>query len=119
VEYARGGALTRHIGVLVDAYRAKRDAMLSALNLHFPPGVEWTRPSGGFFVWAALPPTVEPGRLMALAREQGVEYLPGEPCFAQPPVVPGTYVRLSFSLLGPDKIKDAIKRLGGVIRRLI
>lgn len=119
VEYARDGVLRRHIEVLVDAYRAKRDAMLAALDRHFPSGVQWTRPSGGFFVWAVLPPTVDPGKLAALAREQGVEYLPGEPCFAQPPAVPGTYVRLSFSLLAPVEIEEAIKRLGGVIRGLI
>jgi 2-aminoadipate transaminase len=119
VEYARDGTLTQHIGALVDAYRAKRDAMLSALDRHFPPGVEWTRPAGGFFVWASLPPTVNPGKLAGLAREEGVEYLPGESCFAQPPAVPGTYVRLSFSLLGVEEIEEAIKRLGRVIRSLL
>ncbi|MEO8288242.1 MAG: PLP-dependent aminotransferase family protein [Chloroflexota bacterium] len=118
-EYAGDGALTTHIAALVAAYAAKRDAMLTASDRYFPPGVEWTRPSGGFFVWVTLPPTVAPDRLAQLAREQGVEYLPGEPCFAQPPAVPGTYVRLSYSLLGLADIDEAIKRLGQVITTLL
>ncbi len=119
VEYARDGVLTRHIATLVDAYRAKRDAALAALDRYFPPGVEWTRPSGGFFVWVKLPPTVDPHKLAALAREEGVEYLPGESCFAQPPALPGTYIRLSYSLLSVVEIEEAIKRLGHVIQALL
>ena len=39
-------------------------------------------------MWATLPPSIDPHALASLARAQGVEYLPGEWCFAQPPVVP-------------------------------
>jgi 2-aminoadipate transaminase len=119
VEYARGGVLTQHVGMLVGAYRAKRDAMVAACERYFPEEVAWTRPDGGFFVWAGLPTSVDAGRLAGLAREVGVDYLPGEACFAQPPAVAGTYVRLSFSLLGVGEIEDAIKRLGRVIRSML
>jgi 2-aminoadipate transaminase len=118
-EYARDGALTRHIKTLVEAYRAKRDAAISALERYFPSEASWTRPSGGFFVWVTLPASVEPTRLAALAAEQGVEYLPGEPCFAQQPPVPCTCIRLSYSLLAPDEIEEAIKRLGQAISTLL
>jgi D-alanine--D-alanine ligase len=40
---------------LVDTYRARRDAMLDALEEHFPGMATWTRPSGGFYVWVTLP----------------------------------------------------------------
>jgi 2-aminoadipate transaminase len=119
VEYERDGALSRHIPALIAAYRAKRDAMLAALDRHFPPSVHWTHPSGGFFVWATLPPTVDPANLAALAHEQGVDYLPGESCFAQPPSAPGTFLRLSYSLLSPTEIEEAVKRLAGVLRPLL
>ena len=29
--------------------------MLAALGAHMPPGVRWTRPNGGMFVWVTLP----------------------------------------------------------------
>jgi len=115
-EYARDGALTRHIAMLVDAYRAKRDAALEALDRYFPPGAQWTRPLGGFFVWVTLPSSIDPQRLAAEAAREGVDYLPGERFFAQPPAEPGTYLRLSYSLLSPEEIDDAIKGLSGVIK---
>jgi 2-aminoadipate transaminase len=118
-EYARDGALTRHIALLVDAYRTKRDAALGALDRYFPSGAQWTRPAGGFFVWVTLPATVDPQKLADLARQEGVDYVAGERCFAKPPAMPGTYFRLSYSHLSPDAIEEAIKRLGRVISTLL
>lgn len=115
LEYGRDGVVAAHIRDLVAAYRVKRDTMLSALDSYFPAEAKWTRPAGGFFIWMWLPPTVEPAELAKRAREQGVEYLPGEPCFAQPPETPGTYLRLGYSLISAPDIEEAVKRLAGVV----
>ena len=44
---------------LVDVYRSRRDTMLAALSREMPPGVEWTHPAGGFYVWVRVPPSVD------------------------------------------------------------
>ncbi|MGZ8634779.1 MAG: aminotransferase-like domain-containing protein, partial [Solirubrobacteraceae bacterium] len=44
-----------YVGSLRELYRGRRDAMLAALEEHFPPEASWTRPQGGLFVWATLP----------------------------------------------------------------
>lgn len=119
LEYGRDGVLAAHIRDLVSAYRAKRNTMLRALDEYFPEEARWVRPKGGFFVWVWLPPTVDNATLAALAREQGVEYLPGAPCFAEPPETPGTYIRLGYSLISAPDIEEAVRRLGGVVNRLI
>jgi 2-aminoadipate transaminase len=119
VEYGKDGVLMAHIATLVDAYRAKRGVMLSAMEQYFPPEASWTRPAGGFFVWVTLPSSVDPAQLATLAREEGVNYMPGERCFAGPPPVEGTHLRLSFSNLKPDDIEEAVKRLGRAVRSLM
>lgn len=119
VEYGKDQVLASHVCVLVDAYRAKRDTMLAALQQHFPPQATWTQPSGGFFVWVTLPPSVDPAELANRARKEGVAYLPGEQCFAEPPATPATHMRLSFSLLSPNEIEEAIKRLGRIVHSLM
>ena len=119
VEYARDGALTEHIAALVDAYRAKRDAMLTALDRYFRQGRNGhaRREASSCGSLFRQPSTL--ASWLRLARKEGVEYLPGESCFAQPPSMPGTYLRLSFSLLSVDEIEEAIVRLGRVIGSLL
>jgi 2-aminoadipate transaminase len=54
-EVARGGFLDRHVREIRAVYRARRDAMLAALEEYFPEGARWTHPQGGLFLWATLP----------------------------------------------------------------
>ena len=47
-EAAKGGFLNKHIKTIRDIYGERRLVMLDALKAHFPPGVKWTRPQGGY-----------------------------------------------------------------------
>src|SRR5262249_60168043 len=79
----RTGAYARHVEYLRGVYRLKRDAMVKALEREFGdwPGVSWTRPKGGMFVWFTLPEEIatSPGSafLQAALKEGGL-YIPGE-----------------------------------------
>jgi DNA-binding transcriptional MocR family regulator len=58
-------------------YRAKRDAMLAALDTFMPDGVQWTRPEGGMFVWLSLPEGVNSAALLEReVAEAGVAFVP-------------------------------------------
>jgi DNA-binding transcriptional MocR family regulator len=119
-EFARDGHLTRYIAALRDAYRARRDAMLQALERHIPRSARWTRPMGGFFVWLTLPPHIDPVTLHQRALQLGMDYMPGEACFPSPHDNPaGTHLRLAFSQRSPAEIEEAISRLGAAIRDVI
>jgi DNA-binding transcriptional MocR family regulator len=100
------------------AYKARRDAMLAALDAHMPAGVSWTRPDGGMFVWVTLPDGLDGAELLRGAiAEARVAFVPGKAFFAD-----GTganTLRLSFSLADPAKITDGISRLGRLLRRVI
>jgi 2-aminoadipate transaminase len=54
-EVAAGGFLDQHVKTIRAVYRERRDAMLAALARHFPPGITWTRPAGGLFLWLTFP----------------------------------------------------------------
>src|SRR5690606_39108618 len=54
-EYFAEGRWRRYVEALCDIYRERRDAMLAALERHFPPAASWSRPEGGLFLWATLP----------------------------------------------------------------
>jgi DNA-binding transcriptional MocR family regulator len=96
-------------------YRRRRDAMLAALDLHMPDGVEWTRPAGGLFVWVTLPEGHDGAALLdrSLA-EAGVAFVPGAAFYFD-----GrgrSALRLSFSLPGEADIDEGIRRFGGLVR---
>ncbi|MBN1138559.1 MAG: PLP-dependent aminotransferase family protein, partial [Anaerolineae bacterium] len=111
--YCRQGLLEPHIEQLRRVYRERRDVLLDALAAHMPPGVRWTRPGGGFFVWLALPEPFKAASVVKRAREAGLMIPGGDPFFAETPT--GQCLRLAFSYVTPDRIREGIEVLGRVL----
>jgi 2-aminoadipate transaminase len=112
-EAARGGFLDRHVRRIREVYGERRNAMLAALDRHFPPGVTWTRPHGGLFLWATLPEGLDSTALLADALKEKVAFVPGK---AFHPTRGGERtLRLNFSYCTPEVIEEGIRSLGGVI----
>jgi 2-aminoadipate transaminase len=107
--YCGRGLLEPHIESLRKIYRERRDVALKALALYMPPGVRWTRPGGGFFIWISLPDRLRACDVAASARDAGVWIPSGDPFFAETPT--GQHLRLAFSYLAPDSIVQGIKKL--------
>jgi 2-aminoadipate transaminase len=124
LEAMRDGSYDEHVKVLQAAYRAKRDATVSALARLMPkrPDLHWTHPLGGLYVWITLPESLDTSRgnaMFAAAIEEGVLYVPGDYCF-QPDEkgkLPKNHLRLSFGQVAPDQIEPGIQRLANVIGR--
>ena len=54
--FCRAGDYESHVRRLHTAYRRRMQVMLRGLEAHLPvPGVEWTRPVGGYTLWVRLP----------------------------------------------------------------
>jgi 2-aminoadipate transaminase len=113
-EYCRQRRLEQHIANLRSVYRERRDAMLSALEEHMPPGVSWTRPSGGCFVWLSLPSPLRAIEVAERARQAKLLIPVGDPFFAENPT--GQHLRLAFSYVAPERIREGIEILERVLR---
>ncbi|MGA9532986.1 MAG: PLP-dependent aminotransferase family protein [Anaerolineales bacterium] len=113
-EIAHEGFLDEHILRLRDGYRERRDAMLAALDHHFPEEADWTRPTGGLFLWLKLPPGINSERLVERALERGVAFVPGTAFYADGEDGLGCG-RLNFSCSPPDQIEEGIRRLAAVL----
>jgi 2-aminoadipate transaminase len=98
---------------LVDLYRSRRDAMLEALEEHFPKGSSWTRPAGGFYVWVTLPEYLDTQSLLAAAVERRVAYVPGTAFY--PDDRGRDRMRLAFCYPTEDRIREGIARLGSLL----
>ncbi len=116
--------LMPHVRTIRDSYRRKRDAMLAAADEFLAPipGVTWTRPTGGLYVWAELPAEIDTGPegpLFDLAIAEGMLYVPGQYTFPTEgePVRKNT-MRLSFGVPSCEEIREGIAALARAIRRV-
>ena len=102
------------IASFCDLYKTRRDAMLESLDEYFPAVAKWTKPGGGFYVWVTLPPEIDTTALMPKAIVAKVAYVPGTAFYADG--FGSWSLRLSYCYPTPERIRDGVRSLGGVIK---
>ncbi len=96
-----------------EMYRERRDAMLDALTEHLAGTVRWTKPDGGFYVWATLPEGLDAKAMLPRAVTARVAYVPGTAFYADGF---GTRcLRLSYCHPTPERIREGVRRFAGVL----
>lgn len=108
-EYVGVGRYQNHLKRSVRLYRQRRDALTAALQRH-APGLEWTLPAGGLFLWLSAP-ALEGEDLAALALEAGVRLAPGGPFFVDP-ARGSQLARMNFAVQPEAVLEEAARRLG-------
>ncbi|MEZ4593890.1 MAG: PLP-dependent aminotransferase family protein [Chloroflexota bacterium] len=116
-EVAKDGFLNAHVRKIRDVYRERRDIMLAAMSEHFPPGVSWTRPQGGLFLWVTLPEELDSTAVLETAIAHKVAFVPGETFY--PNSDSHNSFRLNFSNARPEEIEEGIARLGQVLQTVL
>ena len=102
-----------HIGHLCEVYGEQ--AMLSAMERHFPAEARWSRPEGGLFLWVELPERLSAEDLFEDAIAERVAFVPGTSFFACERKL--NFMRLNFSNQKPEMIEEGIKRIASVLKR--
>jgi DNA-binding transcriptional MocR family regulator len=100
-EFLRRGNLEPNLERIRPMLRARRDAMLDALDEHLP-AARWSRPEGGYFIWLELPHAVE--------EVAGVSFVKGTDFGGSP-----NTARLAFSFVSPDEIREGVGRLAALV----
>ena len=103
-----------HVAVLIDVYRAKRDAMRAGLwEVLGSTDVEISKPEGGFFIWIKLPTGADPARLWEVAVQRRLQYTPG-PAFFVNGGGEG-FIRLAYSFEPPERCHDGARLIAQAI----
>ena len=111
--YFESGDWRDYLSSLVELYRGRRDTMLDALAQHFPREATWTRPHGGLFIWARLPDYIDTTDLLARALRENVAFVPGRSAYLDGRG--GSEMRLNFSGVSDDDIREGVRRIGKVV----
>ena len=112
-EYFRQGRWPAYLEQVKALYHHRRDVMLEALEEHFPAEATWTRPQGGLFLWATLPEGIDTTDLLAKAIGRHVAFVPGRAAYLDGRG--GSSMRLNFSGVGDDDIREGVRRIGEVV----
>jgi 2-aminoadipate transaminase len=111
-ELIRRGGFELNLERVRGLLRARRDAMLASLSRELAPPASWSRPEGGYFLWAEL--GVDTAALLERATPAGVTFVGGSDFF------PGdgggrTAARLAYSFPSPAEIGEGVARLAALI----
>ena len=109
-EFLQRGLFEPNLDRVCSGLRARRDAMLDALDRTLTGEARWTRPEGGYFLWLELGQGVDARALLERAEAEGVTYVPGAD-FGGPP----NSLRLAFSFVDTAAIRDGIARLAALV----
>jgi 2-aminoadipate transaminase len=113
-EYLAGGYLEKHLPSIINLYRPRQAAMLSALENHFANDFHFSRPQGGMFIWVEGPPGFDAKKAYQKAIQQKVAFVPGCYFYADPGAGLNT-MRLNFSMNDPATIEKAVTTLADVV----
>ena len=113
-EALKRGVIERHIPKIKEAYKKKKDAMLSALEKYMPEGCSWVKPIGGMFIFTWTPDEIDTKQmLMKCIKQYKVAYVPGQAFH-----VDGSgknSMRLNFTYPTIEQIEVGIQRIAQAI----
>lgn len=95
-------------------YAERRAALADALD---PSLFDFSVPDGGYFLWLKLPGGVTSSGAVAAAHERGVDVSDGRKFFVD--ATDSTAVRVSFSMLSTDVLREGADRLNAAVRSLV
>jgi 2-aminoadipate transaminase len=110
LEFLRRGLLAPNLERVRGLLRARRDAMLEALERELAGRARWSHPEGGYFLWLELPEGTDTTELLGRAAAAGVTFVPG-PDFGGET----NSARLAFSFASPAEIDEGVSRLASLV----
>ena len=107
------GWQAEYLQTLRTLFRERTDVMHNALMRHFPKGIAYKKPAGGYFFWLKFSPEIDTTQFLDKARDLKVGFRAGS-VFS----VSGgqkNFMRLSFAFYDADRIEVGIETLAHAI----
>ena len=109
------GLLKTHLPEVRAIYREHSFDMQQALSEFMPkdPGISWTRPEGGMFIWLTLPKPIDTFAMLPKALRMKLLYVPGFAFYPNSPEQ--NHIRLSFVTVPKEKTIEGVQRLAALV----
>ena len=113
-EFCRSGRIEHSIATVKDALRARKDALVGALERELPEA-KFAPPQGGYFMWVEMPEGFDVAALEGAAKERGVVFVKGTDFLMEGGE---NTLRLAYSGVTPEQIDEGVTRLAEAARSL-
>ncbi|MDR4947233.1 MocR-like pyridoxine biosynthesis transcription factor PdxR [Neobacillus cucumis] len=114
VEWFSSGLYYKHINEVREQLKTRRDFTLDILNKYFSDIAVWDKPTGGFYIWLRLLPSLSMRKLFEMALAEGILLNPGNVYDNHAE----QYLRISYSYASLPNIHDGIKRLSKIVKTI-
>jgi 2-aminoadipate transaminase len=111
-QFARSGRMDGAIETVKTNLKARKDAVVAALQREIPEAT-FANPSGGYFMWVELPEGVDVAELEKAAAQREVQFVKGTDFGGGP-----NTLRLAYSGVTPEQIDEGITKLAEALRSL-
>jgi 2-aminoadipate transaminase len=102
-----------HVAALNVRLKAKRDALIEALEESFGTYAEFGVPPGGIYLWIKLPAEVDTLKLADAALKAGIAFNPG-PQWSVDPAAARNHLRICFANPSIAEIREGVAKLAEV-----
>lgn len=110
-QFCVSGDIDRSIQTVSAALGERASLLATALREHIP-GVRFTEPDGGYFLWIELPEGVSANKVFTAAAERGVAVVKGSDFLLEGGE---GALRLAFSAVTIDQIEEGVRRLAAAV----
>ncbi|MBE2317335.1 PLP-dependent aminotransferase family protein [Solirubrobacter sp. CPCC 204708] len=111
-QFARSGRMDGAIETVKTNLKARKDAVVNALQREIPDAT-FANPSGGYFMWVELPEGVDVAELEKAAAQREVQFVKGTDFGGGP-----NTLRLAYSGVTPEQIDEGITKLAEALKSL-
>lgn len=118
LELLESGVEERHVPVIVEKYRERRDVLCASAARHLGEWFEWDTPPGGMFVWMrARGGAIDTDALYQAALEEKVAFVPSS--VFDPTGRDRSAMRVNFTRSSPEILEEGCRRLAAATRRYL
>ncbi|MFP5115266.1 PLP-dependent aminotransferase family protein [Bacillaceae bacterium C204] len=114
VEWFSSGLYYKHLNEVRKQLKIRRDFTLDILNKYFSDIAVWEKPTGGFFIWLRLLPSLSIRKLFEIALKEGILLNPGNVYDHQAE----QYLRISYSFASLTNIENGLRRLSKIVKSI-
>lgn len=111
-QFCVSGDIDRSVETVKAALGERASVLAAALREHIP-GVRFTEPDGGYFLWIELPDDVRADDVFTAAAERGVAVVKGSDFLLEG----GEHaLRLAYSAVTVEQIQEGVRRLAAAVQ---